>query len=102
MSNFDKDKGLSLAGYFKKAVKEKDWLTLLTLALGIINIPLALSGFTNGIFSAFFGFVVAFVAMLALDKTRNSVAIAGAICGFSGTAIGIIYVCMTYLPDIPA
>ncbi|MBQ9885410.1 MAG: hypothetical protein IJM37_00915 [Lachnospiraceae bacterium] len=93
------NKNLNLIEYFKKAVSEKDWLVLLTLALGFINIPIALTGFTNGIFSAAFGFVVAFFAMASLDKTKNSLAILGGILGFIGTAIGVFIIFITYIKE---
>lgn len=100
MSGYGKNENLSLFGYLKKAITEKDWLTLGSLVVGILNIILACiciwSGFTKGIISIVLGFANALLAMLALDKTRNSLAITGAICGFVGMAIAIIYLfCVT-------
>ncbi len=95
MSGYGKKEDLSAFGYLKKAISEKDWLTLGSLTVGILNIILACyclwSGFTNGIISIVIGIANALLAMQALDKTKNSLAITGAICGFIGMAIGIVY-----------
>lgn len=95
MSGYGKNENLSLFGYLKKAITEKDWLTLGSLVVGILSIILACvcaaTGFSKGILAIVIGCADAIPAMLALDRSRNSLAITGAICGFVGAAIGIIY-----------
>lgn len=98
MSRYDK----SSEGFFtnlKRAFTEKDWLSVGALLAGILNVVLSLisvfTGFTKGWLSIGLGFVIAFLAMFALDKTKNNIALVGAVCGFMGTAIGLIYLfCM--------
>lgn len=79
----------------KRAFAEKDILALAALLSGILNIVLSIiivfTGFTHGWLSIGLGFVIGIYSMYSLDKTRNSIAIAGAICGFVGTAFGLIY-----------
>lgn len=94
MNGYDKDsKGFFM--YLKKAAADKDWLSLVTLIAGILNIVLSFvsvfTGFTKGWLSIALGFVIAAIAMLSLDKTKNSIAIVGAVCGFLGTSVGLIY-----------
>ena len=94
MNRYDK-KSIGFFGNIRKAIADKDWLSIVVFIVGILNIVLSFvsvfTGFTNGWLSIALGFVIAAAAMLALDKTKNSISIAGAICGFLGTGVGLIY-----------
>lgn len=95
------DDNTGFFGNLKKAFTEKDWLTAGVFVAGILNIVLSFvsifTGFTKGWLSIGLGFVIAAAAMYALDKTRNSAAIAGGIMGFLGCGFGLIYLfCVSF------
>ena len=94
MSGYDRN-SIGFSGNLRRAIADKDWLSIVVLIVGVINIVLSFvsvfTGFTNGWLSIALGFVIAAAAMLALDKTKNSISIVGAICGFLGTGVGLIY-----------